>query len=201
MKEKERKKLKLNWLERIIIVSQIYEENFIEETKNAFADNKYPGDENLISSAEHLAVCEECREYYEFFVGKTWQDCLKIDSYGKLSGGQSFFKPLAWHYYLPAYLIQCIYHKKFYSSDFRKPDYSEDFEDPNEAIDFWNEWKQPRIDALTAKQCNVIIRYLEITAKIYELVGEFYLEDTLEAIAFWRENYRKAIAKEQNPNE
>jgi hypothetical protein len=80
MKEEERKNLKSNWLERRIIVSQVYGENFIAETKNAFANNKYPGDENLISSSEHLAECEECRGYYEFFVGKTWQDCLIIDS-------------------------------------------------------------------------------------------------------------------------
>lgn len=200
MKEEERKKLKLDWLERIIIVSQIYGEDFVNETTNAFANNKYPGNENLISSPQHLAECEECRGYYEFFVGKTWQDCLITDSYKKLNGGQSFFKPLAWHYYLPAYLIQCIYQKSFSSFNFEKPDYSKDFEDPNEANEFWNRFEQPRIDALTSKQCRIIIDYLEITAKTQESVDEYFLENTQKALIYWKENYHKAIAKEQNSN-
>jgi hypothetical protein len=200
MQEEERKKIKLDWLERRIIVSQIYGKHFIDETKNAFANNKYPGDENLISFPEHLAQCEECREYYEFFVGKTWQDCLIIDSYKKLSGGQSFFKPLAWHYYLPAYLIQCIYHRNFSSFHFIKPDYSEDFEDSGEAVEFWNRFKQPRIDALTSKQCRIIIDYLEITVKTEELVDEFNLKYTQKALIYWKENYQKALDKEQNLN-
>jgi hypothetical protein len=104
---------------------------------------------------------------------------------------------LAWHYYLPAYLIQCIYHKNFSSFSFQRPNYSEDFEDPNEAIEFWNRFEQPRIDALTSKQCRIIINYLEITVKAQELVDEFNLEYTHKALVYWNENYQNGLVKEQ----
>lgn len=147
MTEEERKKRVIYCFQRRMLASQIYGDQLIEKIKKTFSGNKYPGDENLIASPEHLAECEECRGYYDYFVGKSWTKCLEQKSYGKLCGGQSFFKPLAWHYYFPAYLINCVQLGKFYSFDFRPPDKSK-FED-EDYVEFWNEWEQKRIDLLS----------------------------------------------------
>jgi len=178
-----------------MLASQIYGDELIEKIEIAFSGNKYPGDENLISSQEHLAECEECRGYYDYFVGKSRKQILEEDSYGKLGGGQSFFKPLAWHYYFPAYLIKCVRLGKFFSFNFNPPDESE-FEDEDFA-EFWNEFEQPRIDLLSPAQCEVIIDYLQITLEVWKGVEKGY-EDDLRPLNFWKENYRKSFKREQS---
>ena len=113
--EEERKKLKDIHLERLEKIAQTRAQSLIEEIKEAFGNLAYPGDENLIASAEHRAECEEWQKLFDFFVGKRWENCLNKKSYRKLDAGQSFFKPLAWRYYLPAFLIQNINRENFSS--------------------------------------------------------------------------------------
>lgn len=71
MTEEERRKSRLIYIEKEIIASQVCENDFIKEVEKAFAANIYPGDENLVSTAEHRAECEECRNLYESVIGKT----------------------------------------------------------------------------------------------------------------------------------
>lgn len=125
---------------------------------------------------------------------KNWKECLEDKDYGTLCAGQSFFKPLAWHYYLPAYLIQRVQRGKFSSSDFCPPSES-DFED-EDYIKHWNDWVQKRIDLLTSSQCRIIVDYLEITLKVWAGIEKGY-EDKLAPLIFWKENYQKASTKEQ----
>lgn len=185
MTEEERKQLKIYYFQRRLIASQTYGIELIEKIKSAFSANKYPGDENLVATSEHRAECEECREIYEAIVGKTWQDCLDEKYYGKLCAGDSFFKPFAWHYYLPAYLIQSTERGKFSAFNFRPPDETE-FED-EEFVKFWKDWEQKRIDLLSAAQCQVIVDYLELTLEVWKGLENGFEDDT-KPLNFWKEN-------------
>ncbi len=184
MTEEERQKLKIYCFDRQLIIFHIYGEKLIEDIKKAFSGNKYPGDENIVGCR-----CEECNEYYEFFVGRTWEECFAEESYGKVCGGQSFFKPLAWHYYLPAYLIQCIKHRWFRSS-FEFKEFVD--EDIPELI----KRQKEEIILLTAKQCKVIVDYLETALLAWQGIEKGF-EDNEKPLIFWKQNYQKALAKEK----
>lgn len=188
MTEEERINLKRYFLEKKIISSQVFGDDFIAKVKNAFSKNEYPDDENIISSPEHRAICDECSRYYDFFVGKTWEDCLNDESYRELGGAQSFFTTLGWQYYLPAYLIGLIKRNLFYAGNFEE--YTGDYA---ELI----EWQKDKISLLTSEQCEVIVDYLEITLKVWEGISKGD-EDDLSPLNFWKENYQKALAKEQS---
>jgi hypothetical protein len=162
-----------------------------ERIKIAFSDVQYPKNEYISGSQEHNEVCWEHRECNDFFEGKRWEDCLEEDSYRTLCGGQAYFNPQAWHYYLPAYLIQCLIHNKFSAialGGFLDGHYS--------AV---SEWIDKRIELLTSAQCLLIVEYLELSLEFWKGVSEGY-EDDLKPLNYWRENYQKALLKEQNLN-
>ncbi|MGI8788608.1 MAG: DUF6714 family protein [Pyrinomonadaceae bacterium] len=189
MTEEEKLKLKKVYSQRLRKIAKARSEPLIENIKEAFAGIPYPKDENLISTPEHRAECDECQEIYHFFVGKTWKETLNKESSGLLSHARSFFLPLAWQYYLPAYLIRLIRKNSFISSDL----------EPNEEPEL-TDWEKNRIKLLTSRQCNVIIKYLKIANELWQ--GDDYREArTLKALDYWKENYRNALAKEQNLNE
>lgn len=166
-------------------------ESLIGEIKSAFADVQYPENEYISGLAEHNKECEEHRECYDFFVGKKWHQTLDEKSYRKLCGGQSYFNDSAWHYYLQAYLIQCISLEKFDSSNFR-PLYESD----STEVD----WNKRRAKLLTAEQCKTIVGYLEMVEEIWRGIDSLFDKWNLEGLNYWRENYQKALAKEQNLN-
>lgn len=187
MTEDEKLKLKETYLQRLKKITQTRSKPLIENIKEVFANVPYPKDENLISTPEHRTECEECQELYNFFVSKTWKETLDKKSYGWLDNAQSFFLPLAWQYYLPAYLIQRIRGKSF-SSLYFQPN-----EDP-ELVEF----EENRVKLLTSRQCDVIIEYLKIADELGQgliIYEEYEISKTLN---YWRENYRNALAKEQN---
>ena len=186
MTEAEKRKLKEIYLQRLGSITKARSNPLIENIKEAFADVPYPGNENLISTAEHRAMCDECQGLYNFFVGKTWQETLDKKSDGWLDHGQSFFLPLAWQYYLPAYLIQRISEKHFPSLYFQPN------EDP-ELIEF----EENRIQLLTSWQCDVIVDYLEIADELGQGLITYEEYKILETLNYWKENYRNALAKEQ----
>lgn len=113
---------------------------------------------------------------------------MKSKYFGKLDAGQSFFKPLAWHYYLPAYLIQCVRRRIFSSIGFA-PTTESDFESYEDFIRYYNDWEQSRIDLLTQEQIKTIISYLEIVLKVNE-----NWEDDKTALNFWKETYNKSFS-------
>jgi len=192
MTEEERKELKIYCFQRRLAASQVYGEDFIEKVKKAFADVQYPNLEYFAGSSEHNRKCYECREANDFFIGKKWEDCLDDDeAFRQLGNGLSFFKTSVWHYFLPSYLIKLIKQFRFSTTEF------DQFlnEDVPELID----WQKEKINLLSAEQCKVIVEYLEITLKVWEGIEKGY-QDENKPLNFWKENYQKALAKEQNLN-
>jgi hypothetical protein len=187
MTDEEKAKLEQIYSERLRNVRRYHSAPLIERIRNAFAGISYPGDENLIGSPEHRAECEECEGIYNFFVGKTWEEALEKDADGWLDYGQSFFKPLAWQYYLPAFLIQGINEESFSSFYFAPND------DPS-LVDF----EENRVELLSAGQCSVIVEFLQISGDLSKGIHDWIEEDNLEALNYWKKNYQKALSKEQN---
>jgi hypothetical protein len=72
-----------------------------EQVRVAFADVPYPGDDNIASTGawEPAAIAEVLR-------GKDWRDLKGVDfDYGS---APSFLMPEAFHYYLPALLLNLL---------------------------------------------------------------------------------------------
>jgi hypothetical protein len=193
MTEEERRKVKLYCFERQILASQVFGDAFIEKVKNVFADVPYPTEEFFAGSLEHNQECYECHEVNDFFIGKKWEECLGDDYSRKLGGGQSLFKASVWHYFLPAYFIQLLKHNRFYV-DYMFIDKTQD---SPESVEYQNE----RIGLLTSKQCEVVIDYSEMTLKVWEKIDEYRESDAKKALSFLKENYQKALLREQNFNE
>ncbi|MCY7345616.1 MAG: hypothetical protein LH614_05280 [Pyrinomonadaceae bacterium] len=190
MTEDEQQKLKAVYLQRLENINRTRSKPLIKNIKEAFLNVPYPGDENLVSTPEHRAECEECEGIYSYFVGKTWEKTLDKKSYDWLGHGQSFFLPLAWQYYLAAYLIQRV-SKELFPTLYFLPN-----EDP-ELIEF----EENRINLLTSRQCDVIIKYLKIADELGQGLVIYEEYEISKTLSYWKENYRKALAKEQNLNE
>ncbi|MCY7374561.1 MAG: hypothetical protein LH472_01130 [Pyrinomonadaceae bacterium] len=190
MTEGERLELKEIYLQRLENINRNRSKPLIENIKEAFLNVPYSGDGNLVSTPKHRAECEECQGIYNYFVGKTWEETLDKKYYDWLDHGQSFFLPLAWQYYLPAYLIQRINGESF-STLYFLPN-----EDP-ELVEF----EENRINLLTSRQCDVIIEYLKIPDELGQGLVIYEEYKILETLNYWKENYRNALAKEQNTNE
>lgn len=183
--------LKEKYLKQLENVTKRKSYGLIKEIKQVFSTGKYPENEFISGSAEINQDSWEFRECHEYFVGKKWEDCLDEKSYRKLIGGQSYFNTKAWHYYLPAYLIQSIKNKKFSFLHFKE--FTD--EDLPEVI----AWHKEKIQLLSSKQCKVVIQYLEITLEVWKDIEKGY-EDDLETLKFWQKNYQNALLKE-TPNE
>lgn len=48
----------------------------IERIKKAFADVPHPGDDGIIGTPEHVAVCDECSDLRQALVGRRWTDLV-----------------------------------------------------------------------------------------------------------------------------
>jgi hypothetical protein len=48
---------------------------------------------------------------------------------------------------------------------------------------------------LSSKQCEVIVKYLEITLKVWEGIENGY-QDDVSTLNFWKKNYQKARDRE-----
>ena len=156
----------------------------IERIKEVFAGVPYPGDDNIISTPEHVAVCDECHGLYTSLVGRRWPELLEDESLsGEVSHAMSFFSPAGWHYYLPVYLIQSIEGQVFSSIYFRLKS------DPK-LIEFWEE----RISRMTADQCRVVIAYLLVVYK-EDRSSHYSVEQNKAAVEHWKENYQKALSR------
>jgi len=190
MTEEEKEKSEQIYSERLRAVKKHRSEPLIERIKNAFAGVVYPGNENIVSTSEHRAECEECQEIYDFFVSKTWEEILdEEESDNWLGYGQSFFEPLAWQYYLPAYLIKEINEDSFSSFYFA----------PNDDPELEN-FEENRLKLLTSRQCWVIVEFLEISRELSKGIYSWVEDDDLVALAYWTENYKNALVREQNLN-
>jgi len=118
----------------------------------AFRDVPYPGDDNLISTPEHRATCEECHDLYNRFRGIWWRDTLEDDFWhGSLDHAMSFFTASAWQYYLPAYLTHELRSSRFLSLYFGPADYPD-----------LSQYERARTEILSVDQCAVIVDYLSL---------------------------------------
>ena len=158
--------------------------SLIERIEDVFGDVPYPGDDDLISTPDHVKACEECGGLHKSLAGKTWREvCDNHELAGELSHAMSFFSAAGWQYYLPAYLIQRVRHRAFSSSDFA-PD-----NDP-QLVEYWNR----RIERLTVAQCGCVVAYLLIVRQ--ENHGNSYeMESDKEAVEYWKENYQKLLSE------
>jgi hypothetical protein len=72
--------------------------------EEAFADEVYPGDDNITISG---CICGECTETRAFFGGKHWRDVAAMGQPFQVGwGGLPILSAEAWRFYLPAYLIR-----------------------------------------------------------------------------------------------
>jgi hypothetical protein len=84
------------------------EAKVIEKILSVFPETMPPDNKNIVAAEPaHLAVCDECRDAQQYFVGKTREDILYDErNHPHLVNAFSFFTPQTWHYYLPVFLIQ-----------------------------------------------------------------------------------------------
>ncbi|MGB3691422.1 MAG: DUF6714 family protein [Spirulinaceae cyanobacterium] len=76
---------------------------FVEESiRQAFKDSPYPGDSNLVTIKNSYDFEEQ--EIFESFVGKHWEE-VSLDTLKLHHEALCFFKPEAYRFYLPAYLL------------------------------------------------------------------------------------------------
>ena len=76
-----------------------------ELIESAFAAVPYPGDDN-ITRCTH-ADCLECEEIAAHFRGTTWRDHT-IKKLWQFNSAIALFTPPAFHYFLPAFMIQSL---------------------------------------------------------------------------------------------
>src|SRR6185503_3120619 len=73
-----------------------------ESIRTAFASTKRPAKRQI---AEHR--CEECKELTETFAPLKW-DSIQAEIIESNFSQLSLFSPLAYHYFLPAYILRCL---------------------------------------------------------------------------------------------
>jgi hypothetical protein len=142
-----------------------------DRIREVFADVPYPGDENIISTPDHVQSCGECSRLYHALVGKRWTELTEDNSSsGYISHAMSFFTAAGWHHYLPAYLIQSINLRRFSSLYFR-PSFNAG----------WNE----RIKRLSPEQCKMVIAYLLIVLK-EDAESQYSVDRNAEVVRYWK---------------
>jgi hypothetical protein len=120
------------------------------EIEEAFAEVEYPGDENL---TDHPG-CPECAEIAAYFRGRDWRD-HPVGEMRAHASALSLFTPVAWHYFLPAFLL----------ADVDDPDTADIISD-SIFFDFKShscvsrDWYEDRHARLTPQQASVVARYL-----------------------------------------
>jgi hypothetical protein len=160
-------------------------QSLINKIELAFCDLQYPGDDKISGSQAHLNECEECRDIHNSLVslaGKTWQEALEnTQLHGKILQAMSFCAPEGWQYYLPAYLIQLIRKRVFWSIPFL----------PGSTPGLMN-FIQKRADLLNADQCEAVVEYLMLVQE-NDCRSDVAIEHNEIALSYWQENLRKAI--------
>jgi hypothetical protein len=158
----------------------------VERIKQVFADVPYPGDDNIIGTPEHVAVCDECSGLHDALAGRRWPELIDDEeASGHVDHAMSFFSPAGWHYYLPAYLIQRVNRRQFSSRHFSPRT------DPG-LVEFWEE----RVSRLTGDQCRAVIAYLLFVLREDDS-SRYARERNREAAEHWKENYRKIASQNE----
>lgn len=75
----------------------------VQKTQAAFAENQYPGDQNLVEEPEYW----EAINLSEQFKGKDWRT-VPLEVLNRYRFNLSLFTPEAFHYYLPALILASV---------------------------------------------------------------------------------------------
>ena len=160
-------------------------QTLISRIKEAFADVPYPGDENILSTPDHILICEECHDLYEIFKGIGRGETLEgKEWFNNLGYAITFFSAAGWQYFLPAYLIQSISHNKLGSLHFY-------IDSDPELVEYWED----RISQLNQEQFKVLVDYL---SAVVELNDPFTLDRDVAALEQWKERYQAVALRDQH---
>lgn len=153
----------------------------IENIISAFSTTPSPAPQNLVAAdIEHLRKCDECRHAKDYFADKTREIILADErNYSHLVNAFDFFTPPAWHYYLPAFLIQDLLRQRHSFDHFWH------FDDPVIVDKCW-----PRkIELLDQIQCQALINYLEYSKPYAEETGR--IERLRKILEWWQSILQK----------
>jgi hypothetical protein len=159
-------------------MSKKLRQELVKKIESAFADTPYPGDENLVNLYHNDVFCHECAEIKEIFKGKEWKTVAK-ETLARYYASLSLFKPQAYRYYLPAFLIAPLQLIELKTADNLPPSIVFSLSPRHKEEDYF----QSRIRGFNAAQKSVITEFLE-----------FYVQRTADsdktlrkALRFWRE--------------
>ena len=145
----------------------------VDRIREVFKDVNYPGDNDILSTPEHVRECGECSGLQQALVDRKWED-LAVDPSGYVIHGMNFFTPRGWHYYLPAYLIQTINCDTFSSLHFEPSNIPQHKHLDERAVN------------LTRDQCRVIIAYLLIVLKKENQRSQSEVDRNVAAVNYWK---------------
>ncbi len=77
----------------------------IEQIKHAFASVLYPGDDNIVPKTQYD---DETQITEAELLGKRWNELTLLVEDFSYGFSLSFLTPMAYHYYLPAFLISSV---------------------------------------------------------------------------------------------
>ncbi|MDX2043445.1 MAG: DUF6714 family protein [Acidobacteriota bacterium] len=156
----------------------------IEKIKQAFAGTPFPGNENIIGNPDHVAICEECKDWEDDLANKKWEGFAENEYEFSVGGAMCFLSDVAWHYFLPAYLIESIQAGHFDHFHLRK-------ESDPELIGY----QQNRHNKLSIKQCQIAREYLQVGLERHGS-ADYFADEYRDAIEYWEERIQAQKVKE-----
>jgi hypothetical protein len=90
-------------------MTQEMRQALVEQIEKAFADVPYPGDNNIANSYHGTVFCHDCAELARSFQGEDWRT-VSLEKLIKYRDSIPSFKPEAFRFFLPAYMIATVLH-------------------------------------------------------------------------------------------
>ena len=131
----------------------------IATIEDAWSSVKYPGKKNITFNAYNDEGITD------YFAGTTWRRHTAENLRRHSSAISSFFTPVAWHYWLPAYLIAAVENIHELSQGFDSVVYSLDRNQSNFS---------KRLELLSTEQIEALIQVLELTCEAEQDTPGFY---------------------------
>jgi hypothetical protein len=131
------------------------QQELVQKIEAAFEKTRHPGDENIANIYHSVTYCEECAELTKSFRGKEWK-FVTLETLVHHRDSLPLFKPEAFRYYLPAYMIATILH--FEKVDVLACNTIYSLSPPRKQS--WMDWFIPRVTGFTPPQQGVIREFL-----------------------------------------
>lgn len=173
---------------------------FVAKVERAFADVPYPADDWIVHDKNH---CPECEELHYAYVGKQWQS-LTDARYLRRYDGLSFFTPMTFRYFLPAFMRAAVTDLEgsdvivsgivFHLTPPSDADADEDWLTPEQRV-AQKEWTAQRLIAFNfnREQIEVICDYIRLYVRLYEDVYDSALDGSLLALAYWQNQLQSTL--------